>query len=147
MTDPVPSKDVLPCPFCGSTDVTVEQGDTFRWRVAVCVCGVRGPDVRVQTMGEGNPKQWDAQGEIDALEAWNKRASPEPGALQRIIEAYDAYRSRGVAPALNQYANLVAAIEAARAAQPPTERANAVPDDIQFAMGLLGAAQPPRDGQ
>lgn len=49
------------------------------------------------------------------------RPTSEPGALQKIIAAYDAYRSRGVAPAPNQYANLVAAIEAARATQPPRD--------------------------
>lgn len=41
-------------------------------------------------------------------------SQPPVPALQRIIEAYDAYRGRGVMPAPNQYADLVAAIEAAR---------------------------------
>jgi len=66
---------VMPCPFCGGTDVGVYEGETFRWRYARCEnCGAQSPDVRVQTMGEGTKEQWEAVGVIDAMKEWNKRA-------------------------------------------------------------------------
>ena len=66
---------ILPCPFCGSTDVSVEQGDTFRWRVAICRgCGARAPEVRAQTMGDGSPNEWEERAVADAIAAWNTRA-------------------------------------------------------------------------
>lgn len=80
MTDPVPSKDPLPCPFCGATNVSVIEGDTFRWRVAQCnECEAQAPVVRIQTMGEGTPKQWEEQARIDAIAEWNTRAAQPPG--------------------------------------------------------------------
>jgi Lar family restriction alleviation protein len=64
----------LPCPFCGHDEVYVQEGDTFRWRVAVCGgCDARAPDVRVQTIGDGTPAIWEKQGRADAIAAWNKR--------------------------------------------------------------------------
>ena len=45
-----------------------------------------------------------AEAERDALRA----------GLDRIVSAYDAYRGKGVLPAPNQYAMLVAAIDAAK---------------------------------
>lgn len=67
----------LPCPFCGGREITVEPGSTFRWRVAECGnCGARCGETRVQTMGKGNPVQWEIQVEADAIAAWNKRFAP-----------------------------------------------------------------------
>lgn len=64
-----------PCPFCGSTKVQVEDGDTFRWRMTVCQeCGAQGPEVRCQTTGEGNMHDWDADARVRAIEEWNKRS-------------------------------------------------------------------------
>ena len=66
-----------PCPFCGESDVGVKDGDTFRWRHAECDhCGARGPEVRVQTLGDGTAKEWEANAQVRAVEAWNNR--PEP---------------------------------------------------------------------
>ena len=66
--------ETLPCPFCGGTDVTVEEGDTFRWLVAICQgCGAQAPDVRKQTSGPGDPTEWMVVGIADAMKEWNKR--------------------------------------------------------------------------
>lgn len=66
--------DALPCPFCGSTEVSVIEGSTFRWMVAQCDgCGAQAGEVRVQTLGDGAKEEWLAQGRIDAIAEWNKR--------------------------------------------------------------------------
>ena len=50
--------EVKPCPFCGTADVTVQPGSTFRWWVAACSsCGAQSGEVRVQTMGDGTPAE------------------------------------------------------------------------------------------
>lgn len=64
-----------PCPFCGCSEVTVIEGSTFRWRVAVCDgCDARAPEVRAQTAGEGTPDEWEAKAVEAALAAWSTRA-------------------------------------------------------------------------
>lgn len=66
----------LPCPFCGHTGIEIFEGSTFRWMVAECIeCGARCGEIRVQTLGEGNPKLWDAQARVDTLAAWNTRVT------------------------------------------------------------------------
>lgn len=70
--------DVKPCPFCGISDVGVEEGSTFRWVVACCNgCGAKAGEVRVQTLGDGDKEQWLAAARADALTAWNQRAYKE----------------------------------------------------------------------
>ncbi len=70
--------DVLPCPFCGHIGVAVEQGSTFRWRVAICQeCGAQSGEVRVQTIGDGNAEKWEANAIADAIKEWNTRAERE----------------------------------------------------------------------
>ena len=62
------------CPFCGSMEVDVQEGSTFRWRFAMCMnCGARAGEVRAQTLGEGTREQWEAQAKADALAEWNLR--------------------------------------------------------------------------
>ncbi len=76
----------LPCPFCGDTDVIVSQGITFRWKLMMCnTCAARGPEVRIQTTGEGHTEDWERKGNAVARAAWNRRAGiqqldalPEP---------------------------------------------------------------------
>jgi hypothetical protein len=53
---------------------------------------------------------------LDRLGAAVKEAERLRALLEGITAAYDAYRSIGVAPAPNQYAALVDAIQAAKAA-------------------------------
>ena len=66
--------DVKPCPFCGTADVTMQPGSTFRWWVAACSsCGAQSGEVRVQTMGDGTPAEWAATGAALALAQWNAR--------------------------------------------------------------------------
>jgi hypothetical protein len=65
----------LPCPFCGGTEIDVQQGSTFRWLIVACEgCGAQCGEVRVQTMGAGTPREWADAGEALAFAEWNKRA-------------------------------------------------------------------------
>lgn len=59
-----------------------------------------------------------AAAEIEALRKDAARLQARDAALAKIIAAYEAYRRRGVSPAPNQYANLVAAIDAAMKERP-----------------------------
>lgn len=62
------------CPFCGGQEIKVIEGDTFRWRAAMCLmCEARGPSVRVQTCGEGNWSEWEAAASRLAITEWNQR--------------------------------------------------------------------------
>lgn len=68
----------LPCPFCGSTDIAVEESDTFRWRAAKCnCCGAQAGDVRIQTSGSGTKDEWEARAVDAAITEWNKRHNVE----------------------------------------------------------------------
>jgi hypothetical protein len=65
------------CPWCESDDITTTEGTTFRWVAAECgQCGARGPEIRRQTTGEGNPAAWAQAGAAKALEAWKMRGRP-----------------------------------------------------------------------
>ena len=67
-----------PCPFCGSTDIKVVEGSTFRWRLAQCQgCGAQAGDVRILTTGDGTREDWEADAAARALDEWNKR-EPSP---------------------------------------------------------------------
>ena len=58
------------CPFCGGTDVSVEEGSTFRWAVAICnTCDAAAPEARAI---HGDEKKTQEA----ALTEWNRRASP-----------------------------------------------------------------------
>lgn len=59
-----------PCPFCGSSNVSVVEGTTFRWRAVECECQARGPEAR---MGVHNPDDYEWEGR-NAIEEWNRRA-------------------------------------------------------------------------
>lgn len=64
-----------PCPFCGSTAVTVCEGSTFRWRFAMCMeCGAQAGEVRAQTLGEGTREEWEEEATAHAIASWNTRA-------------------------------------------------------------------------
>jgi len=65
---------VLPCPFCGREDISVVRGSTFRWRYAMCnSCGAQAGKVRVQTLGDGTPDEWEKKAEQSAFDEWNTR--------------------------------------------------------------------------
>lgn len=68
--------ELLPCPFCGGAWITVVDGSTFRWRQAYCEqCEAKGPEVRIQTLGDGSKEQWEEQARKDAIAEWNRRAA------------------------------------------------------------------------
>lgn len=67
-----------PCPFCGGTKLDVCEASTFRWRTAFCLeCGAVGPEIRIQTTGEGTRAEWEATARAEAIVEWSKRA-PAP---------------------------------------------------------------------
>jgi Lar family restriction alleviation protein len=77
--------DIKPCPFCGSSEVEVVQGETFRWRLAQChQCGAKGPEVAVQTTSDSKCLRadtiegWMLYAQKRALEDWNQRKGPPP---------------------------------------------------------------------
>lgn len=68
--------EVQACPFCGSAEgLDFGDGSTFRWLYSDCTnCGASIGEVRIQTSGEGTPKQWRKDAEQKAIAAWNTRA-------------------------------------------------------------------------
>lgn len=65
---------LLPCPFCGETNVDVHEGDTFRWRYAACrSCDARAPEVRIRTTGHGTKPEWEDDARARAITQWNTR--------------------------------------------------------------------------
>ena len=72
-----PVTDVLPCPFCGSTEgFYIEEGSTFRWRVISCRnCG-EGTEVR-----RNEPDSY--------ITDWNA-AAPYPAMLRKEIDTLRA---------------------------------------------------------
>lgn len=65
---------IKPCPFCGHVGVHIQEGDTFRWRVAECVgCGARAPEIRINTF-EDDRKKADKDATLEAIKEWNTRA-------------------------------------------------------------------------
>lgn len=76
----------LPCPFCGDTSVHVCEGSTFRWRVAVCGgCGAIGPEVRIQTLGDGTREEWEQAAHASAIAAWNDRPQSASGSEAQAV--------------------------------------------------------------
>jgi Lar family restriction alleviation protein len=74
-------RELLPCPFCGSTNVEDQQGVTYRWRVAVCVdCGARAGEVRCHVTGSGANTKALAEARQLAFDEWNRRAAAQIGA-------------------------------------------------------------------
>ena len=81
--------DAKPCPWCGFVGVQVREGSSFRWMYAECDgCGVNGPEIRVQTLGEGTREQWWAKGKQDALDAWNLRKARDVDAIMALADEY-----------------------------------------------------------
>lgn len=76
--------DLLPCPFCGGTNVDVVEGDTYRWRLARCLeCGAQASDVRIQTLGDGTKEEWEAKAHTRALAEWNTRVPLPPSPAEK----------------------------------------------------------------
>ena len=66
----------LPCPFCGSDNIEVCDGSTFRWVYAGCGdCGAQAGEVRRQTLGEGTREEWEAAAKLSAIVEWNRRSN------------------------------------------------------------------------
>jgi Lar family restriction alleviation protein len=82
-----------PCPFCGGANVSVVEGETFRWRFAKCnECGAQAPDVRIQTLGDGTKEEWEADAHRRAIVEWNTRADRDRLAAEVEALRKDAWR-------------------------------------------------------
>jgi len=66
---------LLHCPFCGSLDVSVIDGDSPAYMVAVCnCCHARGPRIAVQKAGLSiNRGKWENRAVAVAKRKWNER--------------------------------------------------------------------------
>ena len=43
--------EIKPCPFCGSTSISIQEGSTFRWMLACCNdCDAKSGEIRVDTL-------------------------------------------------------------------------------------------------
>lgn len=63
----------LPCPFCGSKELTSAIGSNYRWLALRCnKCHARGPEFRELVAGRGDTHDFYAAKE-KAVKAWNKR--------------------------------------------------------------------------
>jgi hypothetical protein len=82
-----------PCPFCGSSDVRVIEGDNYRWRVARCFfCSAQSGDVRIQTTGEGSTEEWETIATVSAIREWNKRADhPDTKRLMYLMNQIEGF--------------------------------------------------------
>jgi Lar family restriction alleviation protein len=60
-----------PCPFCGSSDVFVENMDAGVYRMWCNECAALGPPVERGDYGDGRNLE-----EHDATRAWNQRKHP-----------------------------------------------------------------------
>jgi hypothetical protein len=67
------TKELLPCPFCGSS-ATMEQTDDNRWSV--------GCDSADELMCMGNQSFATFSRQVEARDAWNKRTFTEPQTAQ-----------------------------------------------------------------
>ena len=64
---------IKPCPFCGHDGVTVVEGSTFRWRVAMCErCGAQSGEVRHNTLAEDQAEA-ENRSTLEAIGIWNER--------------------------------------------------------------------------
>jgi len=76
--------ELLPCPFCGETNVGTEtdSGCADKWGWAQCAeCGAQAPEVRT-----GYDKKPDAPWRAEAIAAWNRRAAGREGAVDDWID-------------------------------------------------------------
>lgn len=80
-------RPVRPCPFCGSSKGTDEQGETYRWRLWRCSdCGACGPETRCNITGSGQGGVKEAR--KLAADEWNRQ--PMFDAAVRALEAWDS---------------------------------------------------------
>lgn len=72
-----PVVTLLPCPFCGGSEVSVETSREFSWtRCMTGACGVEGPVV--------------VGGKLEAIAAWNTRTSAEAASAATVAELVEA---------------------------------------------------------
>jgi transcription elongation factor Elf1 len=64
---------LLPCPFCGSENISMHEGETFRWRKMACNdCSASCGEFRYNTLT--SEQIADTQAKIDGANEWNSRA-------------------------------------------------------------------------
>lgn len=67
------SRELKPCPFCGSKSVDIREGSTFRWRIVVCTgCEATCGEIRHDTMADDQVKA-EVETHARAIAEWNAR--------------------------------------------------------------------------
>lgn len=88
--------ELKPCPFCGGTDISVTEGETFRWVNATCAeCGAQSGEVRVTVRGVLPSDQWRAKCDAHAFKAWNTRAPVASQEETPVAEAWVEHHKAG----------------------------------------------------
>lgn len=64
----------------------IRKGTTVRLKRG---SGVVGPEIRIQTLGDGTPAEWEAAAKIRAIEAWNTRAADNSDAAPSVADLYN----------------------------------------------------------
>ena len=69
-------RDLLPCPFCGSSDCYAERKDLSETVIVCNNCGAFGPGGQPEDDSDLEKEEKDdlLPGELCAKRAWNKRA-------------------------------------------------------------------------
>lgn len=92
----------IPCPFCGSKQVSTQEDSQTggKWGFVGCGCGARGPDVR--TGYDFTPR---AEWRSDAVSGWNLALSipkdptaRQPDAtqmLKALVQVHEDLKARG----------------------------------------------------
>lgn len=75
---------IKPCPFCGGTDLSIDEIDMDIWSVVCEGCGANGPAFFPGKNGE----KASVEGEAGAVVWWNKR--PAEGLAAGICEALNS---------------------------------------------------------
>jgi len=65
--------DFKPCPFCGSSNISLHEGSSFRWVYVGCDdCGAQCGEYRFNTSIDQDDAKKQAL--VEGIEEWNKRA-------------------------------------------------------------------------
>lgn len=77
---------IKPCPFCGDTNVDVQDGYDEVFRHVECFCGARGPTCGTEEHDEEFGDNYAAAARRDAIEAWNVAPRSSPKKLARRLK-------------------------------------------------------------
>jgi len=63
-----------PCPFCGSHNVGVQEGESYRYAQVACFeCGALGPPIRLRDIRPAADPEFSERDHAAAQAEWDKR--------------------------------------------------------------------------